>query len=129
MKNICYPMGGVEYSTTERVVGKWINGKKLYQKTLTANSISNIGNCIFQHGISNFGELIDHTIPIWYDSADQRWQSGFRLGPDYSIGMGSINADSTTIRLDNDSYTMNTIDWSTRTNSVRMTIWYTKTTD
>lgn len=32
MKNICYPMGGVEYSTTERVVGKWM-GKPIYQKT------------------------------------------------------------------------------------------------
>lgn len=40
MKNICYPMGGVEYSTTERVVGKWIDGKPLYQRVLTGTLAS-----------------------------------------------------------------------------------------
>lgn len=129
MKQDCLPIEGVNYSTSEKVVGTWIDGKKIYQKTLTANNITNIGTCVFEHGISNFGELIDHTMPTWYDSSDNCWRSGFRLGSNYSIGMGSISANSTTVYLNNDSFSMNTIDWSTRTNSVRVTIWYIKTTD
>lgn len=38
MKNICYPMGGVEYSTTERVVAKWIDGKPIYRRVFEYNT-------------------------------------------------------------------------------------------
>lgn len=42
------------YSTTERIVGKWLDGKNLYEITFYTNtSISPSGNYIFAHNISN----------------------------------------------------------------------------
>lgn len=109
-------------------MGKWGN-YNLYQKTLTANNIASDGSCTFQHGISNFYQLIDHSSVVWYDTADNQWKSDFRYYSTYSIGTGGLCADSTTVRLLNETAGSNTIDWSTRTNSVRVTIWYIKTTD
>lgn len=45
------------YSTTERIVGKWIDGKPLYQKTIVYNNSTGLpsGNPSITHGISNIG--------------------------------------------------------------------------
>lgn len=41
------------YSTTEQVIGKWIDGKPLYQKTFT-------GTCTTQNTFTNFGTIPNH---------------------------------------------------------------------
>ena len=123
----------MKYSTEEQVVAEWIDGKPVYQKTLVANSLNQDGNVVITHGISNFGELIKVTDVIWYDDSDARWRSGFRFWTNYttsySIGLGGCSCNSTTFRLDNEMGSTNTINWSTRTSNVRVTIQYTKTTD
>ena len=50
--------GGHNYSTTEQVVGTWINGKPLYEKTIDYGNNVNVGydNTVHTeilHGISN----------------------------------------------------------------------------
>lgn len=37
MKQDCLPIEGVNYSTSEKVVGTWIDGKPLYQRTISVN--------------------------------------------------------------------------------------------
>lgn len=48
-----------KYSTSEQSTGEtWVDGKTIYQKTIKITSL-NTGISQQQHGISNFGELID----------------------------------------------------------------------
>lgn len=53
--------GGIDYSTEEQIVGTWIDGKPLYQKTIVTTLISsNTGNYVtFNHGISNIDAITD----------------------------------------------------------------------
>ena len=48
---------GEVYSTEERVVGTWIDGKKIYQKTIFVGSLST-GSANVNHGVSNLDCLI-----------------------------------------------------------------------
>ena len=44
------------YSTTERAIGKWIDGSTIYRQTFNIGAVSATQQ--IQHGISNFGKLI-----------------------------------------------------------------------
>ena len=66
------------YSTTEQVVGTWIDGRPVYQKTVDMGDVSTItvGSANIRsvaHNIANFGTLVDmrgfmshKTNPDWY---------------------------------------------------------------
>lgn len=45
--------GGHNYSTTEQVVGTWLDGKPLYEKTIHLTNISFNANFYHVHGIAN----------------------------------------------------------------------------
>ena len=45
------------YSTDEKIVGCWIDGRPIYQKTIEISNLKASANLI-NHGISNFGELV-----------------------------------------------------------------------
>jgi hypothetical protein len=47
-----------DYSTTEHIVGTWIDGKPVYQKTIDCGALPNSTNKSIAHGISNFKQLI-----------------------------------------------------------------------
>ena len=57
------------YSTSERIVGEWIDGKPVYEKTLAIPALS-VGSNTIQHGISNFGKMIECKGTINYDGDD-----------------------------------------------------------
>lgn len=46
---------GHDYSTTEQVVGTWINSEPLYEKTVDIGNLPNAGASYTNHGISNLG--------------------------------------------------------------------------
>lgn len=48
----------LEYSTSEKVIGTWINGKPLYRKVLISSS-GNSGNKRIAHGITNIGKVVN----------------------------------------------------------------------
>ena len=48
-----------EYSTTEKIVGSWIDGKPLYQKTISCGSIPANTMKDIAHGISNLKRVVD----------------------------------------------------------------------
>lgn len=44
------------YSTEERVVGTWVDGRPLYEKTIIGNGILYAGATLLAHNVSNIGE-------------------------------------------------------------------------
>ena len=51
--------GGINYSTTERVVGTWIDGKPLYAKTIEVYNLVS-GNNTVSHGIANLKMTVEN---------------------------------------------------------------------
>ena len=48
-----------EYSTSEKIVGSWIDGKPIYQKTINFGSLPNASDKSVAHGISSIGYVVD----------------------------------------------------------------------
>ena len=55
------PVEGVKYSTEEQIVGEWIDGKPLYQKTVSCGAMPNNTTKQVAHGISDIREVVDIT--------------------------------------------------------------------
>lgn len=47
------------YSTTEKVVGKWINNKPLYRKVISTGNLPNASVKNINHGVSNLDKYIN----------------------------------------------------------------------
>lgn len=47
-----------EYSTTEKIVGSWIDGSPIYQKTVNIGSLPNSGTKEIAHGITSLDKVI-----------------------------------------------------------------------
>ena len=111
---------GVVYSTEERVIGKWIDGKPIYQKTIELGTLS-IGPSTIAHNIDNLEMCIYNAasverpqygrvmLPI--ASADANWLALF-------VG---VNSDNMTFDIGRGI-------GAQLTNAIA-TIQYTKTTD
>lgn len=61
--NASYPVMGVVsksdlFDTTEKVVGKWTDGRPIYQKTVNFGALPNTTNKSVAHSISNLGTII-----------------------------------------------------------------------
>jgi hypothetical protein len=56
-----------DYSTTEKVVGTWIDGKPIYQKTIDVGALPNATSKNVAHNISNLDKVIN-IIAIAYGS-------------------------------------------------------------
>lgn len=127
-KNI-YMNPSLSFTEEEKVVGQWVDGKKLYQKSLSASSISSTGSLKISHGISNFGRLVAIVNFSFYDTSDSAWRSGGRYysssNLNYSVGLEGWTCNSTYLMLQNNMTT--SIDWSSRTSNVVVTMQYTKT--
>ena len=50
-----------EYSTDEKIVGKWVDGKPLYEKTVEIGYLSNNTSTPYPHGISNIKRVVSHS--------------------------------------------------------------------
>ena len=58
-----------KYSTTERVVGEWIDGRAVYEKTLNVGTVSS--GTTFAHGITNLDWIIDYSLFGLYAGEDK----------------------------------------------------------
>lgn len=58
--NVTPSSGGtsIDYSTTEQVIGKWIDGRDLYQKTVNFGALPNNTYKSTAHGISNLDYIV-----------------------------------------------------------------------
>lgn len=50
------------YSTEEKVVGKWIDGKPIYEKVIIIDNPPSKIDALYEHGISNFNHLINMNV-------------------------------------------------------------------
>ena len=105
----------VHYSTDEQVVGTWIDGRTVYEKTLTpSGSFGDTFNYI-PHGVSNFDQLLDYYGFCTYGSSDKINIPNVR-GSSYV----TVSAwDTTNIRLERANL-------SSAVSDVKMVIRYTK---
>ena len=115
--------GTFNYSTEEQVVGKWIDGKPLYQKTITGVVSSGIS------GIS-IGTTIDKAIYSFGMLCMDNWYQPFNTVNDsfqyyIKIFVHDNNADSS--HKNKFFLVTNTTNWNNA--NFAITIQYTKTTD
>lgn len=111
-----------KYSTSEKVIGKWVNGKPLYQKTLYNAGGVQGPNIPIAHGVSNLGILVEATGTCYDSGNEQAWFPVSHISSDgYNIGIFSV--DSTNVNFCVPAA------FNTRITDIYVTIKYTKTTD
>lgn len=110
---------GGQYSTDERIIGVWIDGKPVYQKTFTIPVTS--ASIDYQHNISNIDNVV-YSYAVWKDTnngftplsfanaSNIKWSVGFAI----TTSIFEIRIGSSHTNLDGNIYA---------------TIQYTKTTD
>ena len=114
------------YSTDEKIVGRWTDGKPVYRKVVPVTLPSGTNGTNTAHGISNMDTLVNYSL-TWYDTLDGAWYDRFRLWEgSYGIAM-EMNINGTYISIG--SNRTNTINWTSRTSKAYATLEYTKTTD
>lgn len=114
---------GVNYSTDEQVIGTWIDGKPLYQKTIVANNIyvaKNDTDSQFKHNVSNIETGLVSEIYYDHSNGGTKWVDAHNV-QNYSE---SWAVGSTSIYVVSGEY------WNAQATRYWMaTIRYTKTTD
>lgn len=109
-----------EYSTTEEIIGKWINGKNIYRKVVIISSLpSSPSNEGYDHNIDDI-EFVTSITGILTSSSDHYFPvpSIRPVYPDYSIGLWA-DKKQIFVEVSNDRSTA----------KLYAIIEYTKTTD
>lgn len=109
------------YSTTEQIVGTWIDGKQIYRKVITLNiQSSNFSSQTFNTGLTDVNEILPLTSSIVH-------VPGYDILPGYGNDLGyrmefSSNATKFTITKQGAQ------SWLTN-GTIGITAYYTKTTN
>ena len=113
--------GSIDYSYEEQFTGRrWVDGKKIYQKTVDCGALPNKSTKVVAHGIANLDQIIDMRA-----IADSRSSAGARI----------INPLPLTTTVDNweilfqsnDTNLLFRISANININATYATIWYTCT--
>ena len=121
-KTVVTVTSGVHYSTSEQIIGTWIDGKPLYEKVVDIPNTSVINNSfVYPHGISDYEmAMIDKAFTVDYASG-----SVFTLTlTDNTDKALSIRLDPTNIFFRGSNF-LNIV----ATRHLYVIIRYTKTTD
>lgn len=113
------------YSTQERQVGVWTDGKPLYQKTIIGTTITGQTSDSHAHGISNIDEIIDADVNCHFSANDYWRKLNFTcsIGETQSAWNAGFAVDTTNIIFQvGNSFAGGVDKWYA-------TIKYTKTTD
>ena len=91
----------MSYSTEEHIVGKWIDGKAVYEKTVYMGSVNNSGGVTLQHDITSLN--IDKIISI---TGFAYTPTQFRNIPHGYLGQEHVNgfADNNTLYISSQGY-------------------------
>ena len=108
------------YSTSEKIVGSWKDGKPLYQKTIECEALPNNTTKSVAHGVSNLDKIVDIK-GCAYRSSDGLFVSLPRVATSTTY-MCEINVKSGNVNITS-STDLSAFGWS------YVTIQYTKTTD
>ena len=104
------------YSTEEKVVGTWIDGKPLYEKTIVYDGIVRTDTKIYQN--ESIDEIVNVSNKCFYDTSFNKWNT--EITSTYNLGI--------TARGDYLQGEVNSV-YDDRITKCRCTIQYTKTTD
>lgn len=116
--------GGNIYSTEEQIVGCWIDGRPIYQKTIDCGALPNKTTKTIAHNISNIAKIIKIEGFGYNPSA----ASEFYSLPWVQGGTNATKAQDVSIWASNANITINAgSDYTTE--SAYVTLQYTKTTD
>jgi hypothetical protein len=118
-----------DYSTTEKIIGTWIDGKPLYQKTihLPDESTKN-GRVEFAHGISDIEKIIKCI-------GNASYMTGGTIKTPFSIPFLELNGNDlnnsgrATISINPTNAIFTAYNFSYPFVDIYATIQYTKTTD
>lgn len=111
------------YSTTEHIVGKWIDGKPIYRKVYVINNPA-VGNVNHAHNISNFETLISATANgIQTNGGQQYFPRAVPGDSNWSLNIGDVNSTTFSLQIANN----NTGNYAFT--KVNVILEYTKTTD
>ena len=117
---VIYPqtISDMDYSTSEQDTGcKWIDGKKIYRKTINIGSLPNSTSKNVAHGISSLGIMVDMRGMAFYTN-------GISLPlPFVAISQASISLNATSTDI-----VITTANDRTAASGY-ITLYYTKTTD
>lgn len=86
---------GHNYSTTEQIIGTWIDGSNVYEKTINVGTITT--NTTVAHGINNLDTIIDYSGFGKYAGTDKTVMP-FQ-NPASSYGFGINTYDGTNLVL------------------------------
>ena len=104
------------YSTEEKVVGTWIDGKPLYEKTIVYDGIVKTDTKIYQN--ESIDEIVNVSNKCFYDTGFNKWNT--EINSTYNLG---ITARGYYLQVEVNSA------YGDRITKCRCTIQYTKTTD
>lgn len=104
------------YSTEEKVVGTWIDGKTLYEKTVVYDGIVKTDTKIYQN--ESIDEIVNISNKCFYDTSFNKWNT--EINSTYNLG---ITARGCYLQGEVNSA------YGDRITKCRCTIQYTKTTD
>lgn len=109
--------GGVHYSTSEQVIGTWIDGKPIYQCTWSGTKTTNAEEVVIS-GLVTLDTLVDSKV-IFKGNTGAQIAQYFRDASDF----GRCWFDNNGIHMDlGNSYPIRPVTWY-------ITLQYTKTTD
>lgn len=116
------------YSTNETIVGKWINGKPIYRKTVEfSTSTLHAGENYVSHGLQNIELLMVNK--DWSFLIDTEGVSVWQFGNSVNEGASALSAYSCNIVWTNASTISIYIGSGLSPEKVIITFEYTKTTD
>lgn len=129
ISSIIDPLPGVKprvmkYSTDEQIVGEWIDGKPLYQKTVNFGALPNATSKSVAHGISNLDYVVDiRTIAKGTD--------GTFINLPYPPVAASITSSTprATVIVNATNISINPAAYNFSSYSAYVTLLYTKLTD
>jgi len=115
-----FPIDGGEnwYSTTEKKIGEWLDGKPIYQKTVITNMPTSTTSTNYAHNIANIDQIINISGGGWSGS----YFIPINMSPTTSGGQLRVSVDRINI----------VIQFGTAPSSSYTGYWtlqYTKTTD
>lgn len=118
------------YSTEEREVGVWTDGKPLYQKTIPVTASTSANYVDVQHGVSNIDKVVKSEGYIYYDNSPNPIERRF-LPQVYYTSMDNVAASiymvtDTSIRVAYGSWLKGLNQSKVQ---IEVTLFYTKTTD
>lgn len=108
----------LNYSDEEVIVGKWIDGKTLYRKSVEFGSFPNDSSKLIPHNIASIRQVCFYFYG-WYDSEDKHWFTGTRV--DSGTIFCKVAVSSTNIKVEGRG-----TDWTGRTSGGHCDIYYTK---